>query len=94
MIHMTDIKKLVNEGVPKRSSKHMVNTDGDKLVFTSSDYKDGSVSLPLAQVKAEIKTIDLCKQLVKGVAFRQGMTKWKSAHFNLAERTFALLKSL
>ena len=92
VIKLNDIGLLAVEGKSARSSKHSVSTDGDSVVIASTKFKD-SIGLPIKALKAEVKTVELSRQVMRGICKRQGV-KYISSYQNVADKMFELLSAI
>ena len=92
MLNLINVSGLVTSGNSGRSSKHSVNTDGDKLVIHSTKFKE-SVNLPLKAVKEQITTPEKSRMMMRGIC-KQLQVKYNSSYQTVADKAFELLKSI
>ena len=89
MINYNDLKVLAVEGQSQRSSKHSVMTDTDSIVITSTKFKE-PIALPIDMVKTEVKTVEIARQVLRGIC-KRNKVKYNSSFQNVADKLFDLL---
>lgn len=91
MIKYDDLSTLVIEGNSGRKSKHHITPNGNKLIITSSNFKT-EIELDLTKVTSALTTVEVARQLMRGVCKRQAV-KYTSSYQNIADKLFSMIEA-
>jgi len=91
MENLNNITELIANGIGKRSSKHNVDIAEGNILVKSSTL--GEFSLDVELLQENITSIEVARQLVRGIAKKQGV-KYNSSLQNVADKMFNILESI
>ena len=91
MENLNNISELIANGIGKRSSKHNVEVSDGNILIKSSTL--GEVSLDVELLQENLSSVEIARQLVRGIAKKQGV-KYNSSLQNVADKMFNILESI
>ena len=91
MENLNNITELIANGIGKRSSKHNVDVADGNIIIKSSTL--GDVALDVELLKENVTTVEVARQLVRGISKKNGV-KYNSSLQNVADKIFNILESI